>query len=75
MSEDNIWICDFVDPWGSLLLVAVKLHQERCRDTKEIIWCLCVRYHLFNSITRSFIFSIARYTNSIEDFDDSSGPI
>lgn len=73
--ENNDGKCDCVGPWGTFLLLAVKPHQERCTGIKEIIWRLCVSYRLLNSATRSFEFSIPRYTNIIENFGDSSGPI
>ena len=28
--EDNDWICDYVSPWDSLLLLTTKPHQEDC---------------------------------------------
>ena len=73
--ENNKWICDYVSPWDSLLLSAIKPHQEEYKNIIEFIWCLSVSYRSLNSATRSIEFTIPICTNSIEDFVDSSDHI
>ena len=73
--EDDNWICDCVGPWGSLMLLVSKPHQEGCKDSKEFIWRLCDSYHPLNSVTRNFKLPIPRCTHSIKDFGDINGEI
>ena len=73
--EDNDWICDYEGSWGSLLLLAPIPHQEGCTDINDFVWSLCVSYHPFNGVTKSFEYHIPRCSNSIEDFGDFSGNI
>ena len=73
--EDNDWMCDYVGPWCSLLLLVAKPYQEECKYIKAFIWRLCVRYRPLNSVTRGFELPIPHCTDSIEGFDDSSGLI
>ena len=75
MLEDNDCICDCAGPWGSLLLLATKHYQEKCKDIKDFSCHLCVSYRPLNSVTRSFEFLIPCYTDSIENFGDSNDPI
>ena len=35
--EDNDWICDFVGPCDSMLLLASKFYQEGCIRIKDFI--------------------------------------
>ena len=56
--ENNKWICDYVSPWDSLLLSAIKPHQEEYKNIIEFIWCLSVSYRSLNSATRSIEFTI-----------------
>ena len=35
--ETNDWICDYEDPWGSLILLAPKPHQEGCTDINDFL--------------------------------------
>ena len=73
--EDNNWICDYEDPWGSLLLLSPKPHQEGCTDINDFIWRLCISYRSLKGVTKSLEFPIPRYSDSIEGFGDSSGRI
>ena len=48
-------IADFEEGvWISLLLLAIKYHQEKCADISAFVWKLCVSYRPLNSITLSF---------------------
>ena len=42
--EVNMLIRDCEGPWGSLLLLAAKSHQEICTNISAFIWRLCVSY-------------------------------
>ena len=68
----NDWICDCEGPWGSLILLVLKPHQETCTNIIDFLWRLCISYCLLNSVSRSFEFPTPRYAGSIEDFGDFS---
>ena len=68
-------VTDCTGPWGSLLILAAKPHQEDCTDICNFIWRLCVSYRLLNSITRDFEFTILRCDDSIEDLRNYCGNI
>ena len=71
--EANDWICDCEGPWGSIVVLAPKPHQESCVNIKDFVWRLCISYRPLNGVTKSFEFPIPRCTDSIENFGDSSG--
>lgn len=73
--ENNDWIVDCVGPQGSLLLLAVKPHEEECKGIKKFIQNLCVSCRPLKSVTHTFEFPISRCTDDIEYFGDSSGHI
>ena len=73
--EHNNWIRDCTGPWGALLLLAAKPHQESCTNIDEFVWRLCVSYRALNGVTRSFEFPIPRCSDSIEDLGDSYGKL
>ena len=68
-----IWDCE--GAWGSLILLAVKPHQESCDDINYFIWILFVSYRALNSITFPFQFPIPHCADSIENLGDSCGPV
>ena len=69
--EANKLIRDCEGPWGSLLLLLAKPHQESCTNILAFIWRLCVSYLPLNNITLGFEFPIPRCADSIEDLGDS----
>ena len=73
--ENNNWIRDCTGPWGALLLLAAKPHQESCTNIDQFVWRLCVSYRALNGVTRSFEFPIPRCSDSIEDLGDSYGKL
>ena len=73
--EANKLIRDCEGPWGSLILLAAKHHHESCTNILAFIWRLFVNYRPLNKITLGFEFPIPRCTDSVEDLDDSCGPI
>ena len=73
--ENNGWIRDCVGPWGDLLLLVDKPHEESCNNINKFVQKLCVSYWSLNGVTRSFEFLIPRCSDSIEDFEDSYGKL
>ena len=73
--ENNDCICDCVSPWGSLLLLTTKPHQEGCTNIHKFIWHSCISYRPLNSVTWSFDIPIPRDSDSIENFGDYSSPV
>ena len=73
--DNNKWIRDCKGPWGSMILLAPKPHQEGVTDINEFVWRLCVSYRGLNAVTESFTFPIPRCASSIADFGDSNGPM
>ena len=71
--EANNWICDCEDPWGSLILLAPKPHQESCNNIQNFVWRLCISYRSLNRVTKSFEFPIPRCTDSIKNLGEFSG--
>ena len=61
----NGWIRLCWGPWGSLIVLAAKPHQESCCDISEFIWRMCVSYRKLNAITKPFQFPISRCDISI----------
>ena len=73
--EDSGLIVDCEGPWGSLLVLAPKPHQEDCSSIDDFIWRLCVSYRPLNIVTRSFEYPIPRCADSIEDIGNSCGKL
>ena len=70
--EANDCICDCEGPWGSLILLAPKPHQDSCNNINDFVWSLCTSYCPLNGVTKSFEFQIPRCVDSIENFGDFS---
>ena len=73
--EANKLIRNYEGPWGSLLLLAAKPHQENFTNISAFLWRLCVSYRPLNKITLGFEFLIPRCADSIEDLGDSCDQI
>ena len=73
--EHNNWIRDYTRPWGALILLAAKPHQESCTNIDQFVWRLCVSYRALNGVTRSFAFPIPCCSDGIEDLGDSYGKL
>jgi hypothetical protein len=69
----NDWIGECGSPWGSLIVLAPKLHQEHVDDINDFIWRMRVSYRKLNSITRAFEYPIPRCDDAIDDFGDGFG--
>ena len=61
----NGWIEDCEGPWGSMIVLAPKPHQEACTDINKFIWRMCVSYRKLNSVTKPFEFPIPRCDEAI----------
>ena len=61
----NKWIRKCGGPWGSLIVLAAKPHQEDIENIDDFVWRMCVSYRRLNSITRPFQFPIPRCDDSI----------
>ena len=71
--ETNGWICDCEGPWGSLILLVPKPHQESYNSINDFVWRLYINCRPLNGVTKNFEFSIPRCADSIENFGDFSG--
>ena len=62
---NNKWIRKCGGPWGSMIVLAAKPHQENIDNIDDFIWRMCVSYRRLNSITRPFQYPIPRCDDSI----------
>jgi hypothetical protein len=62
---DNDWIYECEGPWGSLIVLAPKPHQEHIDDINKFIWRMCVSYRQLNAITKPFEYPIPRCDDAI----------
>ena len=58
-------------PWGSLIVLAPKPHQEHVENIDDFIWRMCVSYRKLNSVTKPFSYPIPRCDDAI----DTLGPV
>ena len=54
----NNWIKECGGPWGSMVVLAPKPHQEHVEDINEFVWRMCVSYRKLNAITLPFTYPI-----------------
>eukprot|EP00957_Ditylum_brightwellii_P192994 14694710-Ditylum_brightwellii.AAC.1 len=66
--EENGIIEDDKGPWGALIVLTAKPHQENVR-WKDYQWRLCVSYRKLNQVTRLFAFPIPWCDNAVERID------
>lgn len=71
----NKWIVPCRGPWGSLIVLAAKPHQESVTKIDDFIWRMCVSYRKLNEITRPFQYPIPRCDDSIASLDQGSNTI
>ena len=57
---------EYDGPWGTLLVLAEKLHQENA-PWQKYQWSLCVSYQKLNQVTRIFTFPIPRCDDAVQD--------
>jgi hypothetical protein len=63
----NLWIRRCWGPWGSMIVLDPKPHQEHVMDIEEFIWRMCVSFRRLNRVTKPFTFLIPRCADAIED--------
>ena len=63
---DNNWIKECGGPWGSMIVLAPKPHQEHVTDIKDFVWRMCVSYRQLNSITKPFEYPIPRCDDAVD---------
>ena len=61
----NGWAKQCKGPWGSLIKLSAKPHQEHITDIDEFIWRMCVSYQKLNGVTKSFQYPIPRCKDSV----------
>ena len=54
----NDWIKECAGPWGSMIVLAAKPHQEDITDITKFIWRMCVSYRILNSVKKPFEYPI-----------------
>ena len=72
---DNGWITECTGPWGSMIVLAAKPHQEPITWVEDFIWRMCISYRKLNSMTRPFEYPIPRCNDAIEDFGNAHGTL
>ena len=71
----NKWIDRCEGPWGSMIVLAQKPHQENIINIADFIWRMCVSYRRLNTITKIFQFPIPRCDDAIIILDDGARSI
>jgi len=61
----NKWIEECEGPWGSMIVLAQKPHQEHITNINDFIWRMCVSYRKLNSVTKPFQYPIPRCDDAI----------
>ena len=59
------WVEDCGRPWGSMIFLAQKPHQEHVSNNDDFVWRMCVSYRKLNSITKPFQFPIPRCDDAV----------
>ncbi len=68
--EANGLIEDDDGPWGAMVVLAAKPHQEH-KHWSDYVWRLCVSYRQLNAVTRPFIFPTRRCDDAARDIGPS----
>ena len=61
----NGWIEPCEGPWGSMVVLAQKPHQENVTKIEDFVWRMCVSYRKLNAVTKPFQFPIPRCDDAI----------
>jgi hypothetical protein len=56
---------DRTSPWGFIITLAPKPHQENVTNINEYVWRFCISYILLNKITRPAEYSIPRCDDAV----------
>ena len=73
--KHNGWIEECSGPWGSMIVLAPKPHQETVEDINDFVWRMCVSYRGLNAITLPFEYPIPRCNDALDNFGDSLGTL
>ena len=65
--KHNDWIEPCEGPWGSMIVLAPKPHQEHITDIKDFIWRMCVSYRKLNGVTKPFAYPIPRCDDAVDN--------
>ena len=65
----NEWIRECEGPWGSIIVLAAKPHQEHVTDINDFVWRMCVSYRGLNAVTLPFAYPIPRCDDAIMVFN------
>ena len=69
----NGWIRKRCGPWGSLVVLAPKPHQEEVTNIEDFVWRVCVSCRKLNGVTLPFEHPIPRCEDAIDNFGASAG--
>ena len=61
----NDWIEECEGPWGSIIVLAPKPHQEHVEHIEDFVWRMCVSYRGLNKVTLPFAYPIPRCDDAI----------
>ena len=61
----NEWIRECDGPWGSIIVLAPKPHQEHVEKIEDFVWRMCVSYRGLNAVTKPFTYPIPRCDDAI----------
>ena len=70
--QENGLIEDDDGPWGAIIVLTAKPHQEEV-PWHKYKWRLCVSYRQLNQVTHPFEFPIPRCDDAVEDIDPDAG--
>ena len=73
--KSNEWVSRYGGPWGSMIVLAQKPHQEDIKNIEDFIWRMCVSYLHLNGVTKIFQFPISRCDDAIIILGDGAGKI
>ena len=65
----NEWIRECGGPWGSIIVLAAKPHQEQVTHIDDFVWRMCVSYRGLNAVTLPFAYPIPRCDDAIMIFN------
>ena len=71
----NRWIERCEGPWGSMIVLAQKPHQEGIINIEDFIWRMCVSYRGLNAVTKPFQFPIPRCDDAVIILGTGAGDI
>ena len=70
---ENGVVVEYNGPWGALVVLAGKPHQENMPWNKYQ-WRMCVSYQKMNQVTRPFTFPIPRCDDAVQNIDTEAKP-